>query len=373
MRNTYALINLKNLKNNIQEIKKYYNNYKYYFGVVKANAYGHGFCIVNKLEESGINYLAVSSLEEAIKVRNYSKLPILCFGYIDIKDIDIVIENDITLSIISYDYYQQLLKANKKIKIHLKINSGMNRYGIKDKYQVKEIVDTLKESNIELEGIYTHLATSGVSDPYYDYQINKFEEITSLIDLENIKIVHIFNSLSLARHKKLPYTNGVRLGLMMYGFTYNVGNMNLINRIKRKIKTHFIKVSPTTLTNNLKLKKVLSLHSEVVNINKITKGEFVGYNAKFIAKQATQVAVVPIGHADGITNNYKQVIINNNKYNIVAICMDYIMIEVDDKVKIHDKVDLINDQITVGSIALNDSPHHILVSISNRVDRKYEE
>lgn len=373
LRNTYALINLKNLKHNIKEIKKYYNDYKYYIGVVKANAYGHGDIIAKSLEEAGLNYLAVSSLEEAISVRKYTKLPILCFGYIDLKDIDLVIKNNITLSIISYEYYKELLKVNKNIKVHLKINSGMNRFGINDQNQVKEIVDNLKNSKIELEGIYTHLATSGVSDPYYDYQIEKFKELTKLINLKEIPIVHIFNSLGLARHKKLPFTNGVRLGLMMYGFTYNIGKMSIKNKLKRRLKLHFLKVSKTILTNNLKLKKVLSLHSEVININKIKEGEFVGYNASYIAPYDTSIAVIPIGHADGITNNYKQVIINNKLYDIVGLCMDYIMVKVDEKVKLHDKVDLINEQISVGMIAGKDSPQHVLVSISNRVDRKYEE
>ena len=94
MRNTYALINLKNLEDNIKEIKNKYNDYKYYIGVVKANAYGHGEYIVNTLEKAGINYLAVSSLEEALSVRKYNKkLPILCFGYVNIEEIDKVIEN----------------------------------------------------------------------------------------------------------------------------------------------------------------------------------------------------------------------------------------------------------------------------------------
>ena len=373
MRNTYALINLNNLAENIKEIKNNYNDYEYYIGVVKANAYGHGYNIIPTLEESGINYLAVSSLEEALEVRKYTKLPILCFGYVDLKSIDEVINNNITLTIISYDYYKELRKINKNIKVHLKINTGMNRFGINNKEQIKEIVNELKNSNITLEGIYTHLATSGLNDPYYDYQIKQFEELTSLIDLKEIPIVHIFNSLGLARHKKVEYTNGVRLGLMMYGFSYNI-NLNKINKLKRNIKLCGKKISPVTLTNNLKLKKVLSLYSEVININKIDKGQFVGYNAKYIAKEPSTIAIVPIGHADGITEAYKEVIINNKKYQIIGICMDYIMVLVDNSIKLHDKVELINDKITVGAIAAssNDTPHHILVSITNRVERKYE-
>ena len=373
MRETYALINLNNLKENIKEIKEKYNDYKYYIGVVKANAYSHGFEIVPTLEKAGINYFAVSSLEEALEVRKYTKIPILCFGYVNIEDMDKVIENDITLTIISYEYYKELLKSNQPIKVHLKINSGMNRFGIKDKEQVKEIVTNIKKSNITLEGIYTHLATSGVNDRYYDYQIEQFNILTSLIDLKEIPIVHIFNSLGLTRHKKLSFTNGVRLGLIMYGFTYNM-NISKISKLKRNIKLCGKKISETTLTNNLKLKKVLSLYSEVVNINKINKGEFVGYGAKFIAKEDGYIAIIPIGHADGITDTYKKVIINDKYYDIIGISMDYIMILVDNKVKLHDKVELINEKLTVGSIAsnTNDTPHHILVSITNRVERRYE-
>lgn len=369
MRDTYALINLTYLKENIKEIKSKYNDYKYYIGVVKANAYGHGDFIVNALEEAGINYLAVSSLEEAISIRKYNtNLPILCFGYVDIKDIDKVIKNNVTLSIISKDYFELLKKINKKIKVHLKLNTGMNRFGIKEKEEVKEIIEAIKNTNMTLEGIYTHLATSGVNDQYYNYQINKFEELTSLIDLKEIPMVHIFNSLGLARHKKLEYTNAVRIGLMMYGFTYNV-NDSFINKIKRKLKNK----NDIMLNNDLKLKKVLSLHSEIVNINKVEKNEFVGYNT-YISDKNNYIGVVSIGHADGVTNSYKETIINNKKYPIVSYSMDYIMVLVDETVKLHDKVTLIGEDITAGTIASNtDSPHHILVSISNRVERKYKE
>ena len=367
MRNTYALVNLKYLKDNIKNIIDNYN-YEYYFGVVKANCYGHGFETIRTMDEAGINYFCVAMLEEALEVRKYTKKPILCFGYVSLDDIELVIKNNITLSVISYDYYKELLSINPKIKVHIKINSGMNRFGIKDKEELLEIVNTLNSSNIEIEGIYTHLATSGVNDHFYDKQIANFKEITSNINLKDIKIVHIFNSLGLARHKRLPFTNGVRLGLMMYGFTYKI-SLSKISQIKKKILNS--NISPTLLTNNLDLKKVLSLHSEVININKVQRGEFVGYGAKYIVKENGFIATISIGHADGITNSYKYVMINNKKYNIVAVCMDYIMASVDENVKVHDKVDIINDELSISKIATNDSPHHLLVSISDRVKRKY--
>ena len=369
MRNTYALINLVNLENNIKEIIKNYS-YEYYFGVVKANAYGHGLKTIKVMEKSGINYFCVSSLEEAIEVRKETKKPILCFGYVNTKDLNLVEKNNITLSIVSFDYFKELLNVNPKIKVHLKINSGMNRFGIKDKDEVKEIVDKLKKSNMELEGVYTHLATSGVSDHYYDKQIANFLELTSLINLRDIKIVHLFNSISLARHNKLPYANGIRLGLMMYGFTFKM-NISKLTELKRKIL--YKNISDTMLTNNLNLKKVLSLHSEVVNINKLTKGEFVGYGARHIAKEDELIAVVSIGHADGVTESYRKVQINKKIYPIVAVCMDYIMVKVDKNVKVHDTVDIICDELVLGRDTVRDNPHHLLVSIQNRVPRKYKE
>lgn len=369
MRNTYALINLKNLEDNIKEIINNYP-YEYYFGVIKANAYGHGYEVIKTMEKSGINYFCVSSLDEAIEARKYTKKPILVFGYVNTSDIDLVIKNNLTLSIISMDYFNELMKINPNIKVHLKINSGMNRFGIKDKNEVLEIVNKLKKSNMELEGIYTHLATSGVSDRFYDRQITNFEELTSLINLRDIKIVHLFNSISVARHKKLAYANGIRLGLMMYGFTFKM-NINKITELKRKI--FYKSISPTMLTNNLNLKKVLSLHSEVININKVKMNEFVGYGARHIAMEDELIAVVAIGHADGVTECYKKVMINDKIYPIVSICMDYIMVKVDNKVKLHDTVDLINDKLSIGKDITGDNPHHLLVSISNRVKRIYEE
>lgn len=366
MRNTYALINKANLENNIKEIMKNYS-YEYYFAVVKANCYGHGIDLVKVMDKNGINYFCTATLEEAIEVRKLTKKPILCFGYISSDDLDLVIKNDITVSIISYDNFKELIAVNPKIKVHLKINSGMNRFGIKDKNEVLEIFNKLKKSNIELEGIYTHFATSGVSDGYYDKQVHNFEELTSLINLKDIKIVHLFNSVSTVRHNKLPYANGIRFGLLLWGFSYkmNIGKLTKIHRL-----ISYRNISPTMLTNNLNLKKVLSLYSEVININKLKKGEFVGYDAKYIAKDNELIAVVSIGHADGITSCYKNVLINGKKYPIVAVCMDYIMVKVDDTVKIHDKVSIICDELPLGSNTTGDSIHHLLDSISYRVPRK---
>ncbi len=376
-RKTYLEVNEDFLKENVQNIILNYPKYKYYFGVVKANAYGHGEHIVNSLIEGGINYLCVSSLDEALSVRKYNKeIPILIFGYTSLEYLDEVIKNDLTISINSFDYLKDLLlkKVKGKLKVHIKVNSGMNRLGFTDKEDIKEAFKLLKESSIYLEGIYTHYATTGVEDIYFDMQTSKFEELTSLIDLKEIPIVHVYSSIPSIKHEKLKYANGIRLGLVMYGYSSNIDmstTQMMLHKVRKFFKTGGTKISDVAMKNNLKLKKAFNLYSEVIATNYIHKGDIVGYKASYIAPYDTFTATISIGHADGVTKFYKYVSINGKKYEIIALCMDMVVIKCDDTVKVGDKVTLIGDGISLAKIA-NDSDisiHQALVSITNRVPR----
>ena len=174
---SYALINNDILKDNVKEITTKYNDYKYYIGVVKNNAYNHGINIVNSLIQGGCNYLATSSLEEALNVRHENALiPILVLEPINLEYMDLVIKNNITITIDSLDYLQKLIKLNlkKKIKVHFKLDVGMNRLGFKDKKELDKAYKLINEdNNLELEGIFSHFATNGYYDIYYDKQLNK--------------------------------------------------------------------------------------------------------------------------------------------------------------------------------------------------------
>ena len=185
-RKTYVKIDGEKLKNNIEEIISKYDNYKYYFGVVKGNCYGHGDYSIRYLIDGGVNYLAVSSLEEAISIRKYDKkIPILCLEPISLEFIDVIFENNVTITVENIDYVKELINLKKNVKVHIKVDSGMNRLGFKDRKELEEVFKLLKEDkNIELEGIYTHLATTGIIDVYYDRQINNFKELTKNIDLK---------------------------------------------------------------------------------------------------------------------------------------------------------------------------------------------
>ena len=371
-RKTYAEVNCDVLKNNIINIKENYN-YDYYIGVVKANAYGHGDYIVNDLIAGGVNYLAASSLEECLSIRKRNKdIPILCFEKIDNEYLDICEKENITITIVDMDYFKTI-DLNKKLKAHIKIDSGMNRLGFKDKNEVKIVFDKLQKSSIKLEGIYSHFGTSGIWDKHYDEAIDSFKEITSLINLEKIPIRHFGRSLTLVTHPKIDFANGVRLGIIMYGFDQNMNSPVGLRKIKRDyyLKKHGI--SPISFNNPLKLNTVLSLHSSVMMIKKVKKGEYVGYGAKYIANDDIIIAVIPIGFADGISKNSTglSVIINNKEYEIIGeIGMDMITIKIDNDVKVDDDV-IIFDDIKKWTSGLNVSAYTLLTSITNRVPRVY--
>jgi len=377
-RNTYLKVDIDVLKNNIKNIKKEYSDYSYYFGVVKGNAYGHGDYIVNSLIEAGVNYLAVSSLDEAISIRKYNKeISILVLEPIDIKYLDECIENNITITLCDYDYYKKLVEYDNlsKLKIHLKIETGMNRIGLDNKDNITEIFNN---NDLNIEGIYTHFATSGYIDKHYDDQVERFLYLTSDIDLSKVKIVHLGRSNTLINHKKFDFANGIRLGIVMYGFNnkINLGN-GLIGKV-RSIKNNFIRKINSiseTIDSNLKVDTAISLYSEVMQVKKCSKGSFVGYGANYKVMEDEYVATLPVGYFDGV-NNFKQVSINGNLYDIVGdICMDMLMVKVDESVKVGDMACLFGEGLSLKKVC-NDagiSAYRLLTGISTRVPRVYVE
>lgn len=383
-RKTYLEVDCNILKNNIINIKQNYPEYKYYFGVVKANAYGHGGYIINSIIEGGINYLAVSSLEEAIKLREYNtEIPILILEPIHLEYLDKCIAHNLTITISNLEYFNELLTIAlpQKLKVHIKLDTGMSRLGINTSEELHTILNKLPDNtNLFLEGIYTHFATSGINDKHWDNQLNKFKEITKDIDLSAIPIVHMGRSLTLVNHEKIPFCNGTRLGIVMYGMSQNMPTATNLksklrnwrnNKIKKKLN-----ISPTTTTNNLNLKTAITLYSEIIDIHTIHKNDFVGYGALFIAQNDLKIATIPIGYADGIPKNIKHVVINNKLYNIVGeVCMDMICVEVDDSVKLYDTVTIIGgDKLPVKTVAnqCGISTYTLFTNIRNRVPRLYK-
>ena len=352
-RNTWININLDNLKYNIDKIINFNKKYDYYFGVVKANAYSHGDIEISKeIIKHGINYLAVSSLEEAINIRKkIKKIPILCLEPIDVKYLFIAKKFNVTISVNSLEYAEKIKNKKLNLKIHIKLDTGMNRLGIKDKKELEKTVLILKSnSNFELEGIFTHFATSDCDENFYNYQVSKFLELTKNLDLSIFKIIHIDNSASQLNYEKLNFVNGARIGISMYGVN--------------------------TTNKDIKLKPVLSLYSKIIQIKDLKKGEGVSYGLKYVAQKNEKIAIVPIGYADGIIrkNTGRNVLINNIKYKIIGnICMDMLIVLVDNLVKENDIVTLIGDSIDTKYISnyLDTIEYEVLCTLSDRIPRFY--
>lgn len=378
-RKTYAKIDNNILKDNVKEIITKYPDYQYYFGVVKNNAYHHGIKVVNALKEGGVNYFAVSSLEEALDIRKYNvDTPILILEPISIESVYDCINNNITITIETTEYLKKLeqLELPYELKIHLKIDSGMNRLGFKNAKEIEDAVKNIqKNKKLYLEGIYTHFATSGIIDSHWDEQLQNFKNLTKKINLKEIPIIHLGRSLTLVNHPKLDFCNGIRLGIVMYGFSGSRKKDDSLRGKLREIKHNWIRkrnqISKTTTSNDLKLKTAFSLYSTVMSVRKVNSGEFVGYNATYKVKENAFVATIPIGYADGVDKTFPCVLINGKKYPIVADAMDMILVLVDNKIKEGMKVEIFGDNISVEEVTnhLHINAYHLFNQIQNRVPR----
>ena len=345
-RNTYSNIYLNNIKYNVNTIINNFKSYKYYIGVVKADSYGHnGNRVIKSIIDGGCNYLAISSLDEAIIIRKKFDIPILCLGIIDSKYMNVCEKNNIDVTVTNLDYLNKI--KDYKLNVQIKIDTGMNRLGVKDHKEFNDMINLIKNSNLKLKGIYTHIYEA--SNPIkIKLQIEKFKDITKDIDLSKIDMVHIAQSDTLVNYPKIEFCNACRLGIIMYGLN----------------------------DSNLNLKSTIDLVSEVIEIKSLEACETVGYKGLYKAKKEEKIGIVSIGYADGINRHLtgSYVYINNKKYEIIGnICMDMLMIKIDNNVKLHDKVYIYKDinHIKEHSKYLNTIPYELICNISKRVPRKY--
>ncbi|MBQ0045735.1 MAG: alanine racemase [Mycoplasma sp.] len=352
-RKTYAEINTANIIENIKRFKKSHQEYKYFIGVVKANCYGHGLCneTIKAMIAGGVNYFGVATLEEALEVRQIDKkVPILVLSKIELDAVKVACANKITLTIPNLAYTKQLLRLKnlKGLKVHLKIDTGMNRIGAKTSAEADEIVRLINNSNIILEGIFTHIFDVADKERTYK-QYAKFEQITKNIDLKKIKMVHCGAGDATLLYKKRPYANGCRFGDIMYGIQEIPDNKYL---------------------------DTYKLISKVIQVNKVKKGQTVGYGGLFSSKKDELIALVPIGFADGLRRDSRGmfVYINNKKYTIVGnVCMDMMFVKVDKNVKENDIVYIYKDRQHFYDWAnfFKTAPDWMICNISKRVPRIY--
>ncbi len=380
--NTHVEINLDAIKNNWLEITKEYPEYSYFIAVIKGDAYGHGMYVAKQLEECRATYLAVSSLEEAIEARKYAfKTPILCLIPIPIERVGDALANKITLTITDYEYAKKLVSLNvKNVKVHLKLDTGMNRLGFKDKTEFMKTYIYLKRHKIMVEGLFTHFATIGMYDPYFDQQVAKFKELTSDLDLKEIPIVHVGSSVILLTHPKLDFCNGFRVGALLYG--YNVAPSLNTHQPKDRLRLlkfnyyhHKNQLSEFHFNKKINVQPALSFVSYFVQIKEVKKGEHIGYGASYQATDDMIIGILPVGYNNGIgTNPNRYVLINNKKYFFVGgIGMNMSMVKIDESVTLKSPVYLVNQDlpITYTASVENTSFVYALLQIGKNNNRVY--
>ena len=362
MRPTYLEVNLAQLKNNLEAIRRQVAPAKV-MPMVKANAYGHGVDGVVPFIEPYVDYIGVALVEEGIHLRELGiRKPILVAGATLAEQVPLFAEHDLTLtgsSLELLDVAEEVSRATgSRIKTHLKIDTGMERVGIREYEAESFILKACAYRHLIVEGIYTHLANSEMADrTYSDMQVERFQAVLGLYERHGLPVPtlrHICNSGGILN---LPsaYFDMVRPGVLFYG----VYPGEEVDRI-------------------LEVKPALTWRSRVAFSKRTQPGRPISYGSLWQAEAETGIVTIPCGYADGYfrrMTNRAQVRIGQKKYPQVGrICMDQFMVNVgDDEVHVGDEVILLGEGIAAEDLAqwMGTNEYEVLTNISARIPRVY--
>lgn len=355
-------IDLKKLKSNTKMLCKSYGDYTIKFADLKDNGHGLGLKIINTMANYGINYCLVGSIKDALEIRKFNKeIPILVNYYVTEEEVYDCINNDITITVYSVEYMKMLTKLDIKdtLKTHILIDNGSNLMGVSNNLELKEIFNLVSDNKyISIEGIYTELTTLGVDDEYYYNQMNAFYQIINNYKDSGV-IIHLNEPIMY--HKKRNYVNGIRFDLSILGIEENINDGFVTNmKIKNMQKKYGDLEFP-----NIDLQLVFNITSEVMAVKFVNKGCIVGRN--YVAKNDMYVAIIPIGHKDGITKAINYVGIDKYKRNILTDEIDRLVVEVTEDVKVKDKVFILNEERGIYDfLMLLKTNRYYLMSVLNR-------
>lgn len=359
---TFAEIDLDALSHNLSIVRKKTKN-SAILAVVKAGAYGHGSIKISEhLLKSGASMLGVAFVEEAIELREAGiKAPILVF--FDPHNIDSYFKYNLTPTVFAFKHAKTIsdkaYKYNLKKAVHIKVDTGMGRVGLKIADALSEISEIAELKNLELEGIMSHFSDPDMTDR--DFTAMQLKNFIALIESLKKKKVHfrfshIANSAAVLQFPE-AHLNMVRPGIMLYGY------------------------GPTEKDT---LKPVLSLKSKIIFTKTVPPKTPISYGRTFITKRKSTIATIPIGYADGYSrklSNSGEVLIGGKRVPVVGrVCMDTIMVDVTEipHAKENAKVTLIGSQgkekITAQDIAdkTETIPYEVLTTIGQRVKRIYK-
>ena len=356
-------VNLSALRRNVHALKELLPKQTKSLVMVKANAYGTGMKRTAVfIEELGIDYLGVAYTDEGVRLRNYGvKCPILVMSPSS-DDFHDCIEYNLEPAIFSLKLLDDfvgtlILKKRFGFPIHLKIDTGMNRLGLKPS-EISNFMDILhSQPELRLKGVYSHFAESDneLDSTFTEHQFGVFIDACNLLSahISYPFIKHIANSAAIITQPKAAL-DMVRMGLIVFGVSQN-------------------------LKSEKELDPVIEWLSEVTQIKQLKKGDSVGYNREFIAENETDIAIIPVGYADGFRRSLGggkgTVFIGGKSCKTVGnICMDMAMVDVTGlKLQEGDTVEIIgeNQSIRDFSNQLDTIPYEVLTALSLRVHRNY--
>jgi len=360
MRPTYLEINLRQLRKNLEAIRVHVAPAKVMM-MVKANAYGHGLDGVAPYIEPYVDSFGVAILEEGIQLRVLGiTKPILVAGGTLPEQVPAFIEYNLTLTASSIDLLASADaladSAKKKLIVHLKIDTGMERVGVHYYEAGSFLEQSLKYKNVEIEGIYTHLANAEAQDLIHArQQLERFNEVLQFYEKHSLPtpMRHMANSGAILQFPE-SHMDMVRPGLMSYG------------------------VYPVGVSRTVDIAPALAWRSRVA-YSKITRpGHPVSYGSLWQSNSERRIVTIPCGYADGYfrrMTNQAQVMVNGRKYRQVGrICMDQFMVDVgEDAAQVGDDVILLGEGITAYDLAewAGTNEYEVLTNISARVPRLY--
>ena len=328
-KDAWVEINLEHLAQNIIAIKKMIPQDKKMMAIVKADAYGHGAqMLAQTMLASGVDAFGVSSIDEGLDLRQIKiNAPILVVGAVPVWAFETAAKNNIAVSIFNEahiraceDVYE---RTGLKPKVHVKIDTGMNRIGVRAEEAVDFITEVTKSQSLEFEGIFTHFAAAEEKEIARE-QINCWQEIIAQVETKGL-LLHIQNTAGTFAYE-VP-SNMVRVGISLYG---------LYPDLPQGVKAP-------------RLQQILSLKARITNIHELRAGESVSYGHTFTAYESTRVATIPIGYADGVSrllSNKIEAKVNKEKIRQIGnITMDQMMFDLGDvDAQVGDVVTLLDEE-----------------------------
>lgn len=362
-RSTLVNVDLEAVHHNYKVIQGRHPD-KTFIAVVKANGYGLGSnTVAGYLADRGVGYFAVATLDEAIDLRMHgTKEKILVLGRIEPEDINKAIQHRVAVTAAGLDWVRAAISCvddtyEKEVWIHIKVNTGMNRYGTKD---VAEIQAMIKEiNNFErfiYEGIFSHLTSGDADRDVTEQEIEAFREVVDQV--QHPRYIHIQNSAGALCHD-VDFCNAVRVGISLYGYY----------------------PSPETKARtDIRLKPSIELTSKVAAIHKLSPGDSVSYGRTYTAEAEETIATLPIGYADGFIRKKTgyEVEVGGIACPVVGrVCMDSIMIRVPDETTIGDTACIISSNpespqsMDAYSEYVDTIPYESLTLLARRIPRHY--